>query len=66
MTIYAFLKRFCKTSLKMGFLSAPCHMKSTLSVLNTTSDLSYGQEPSGPPGKREDLQWLLYLHHFKK
>ncbi len=48
MTIYVFLKRFCKPSQKMGVLSAPGHMESTLSVHNTTSDLSYGQGPYGP------------------
>ncbi len=66
MTIYVFLKRLIKPSQKMGVLSAPGHMESTLSVHITTSDLSYGQGPSGPPGEREDLQGLLYLHHLKK
>ncbi len=50
----------------MGVLLAPGNMESTLSVHNTTSDLSYGQGQSGPPGEREELQGLLYLHHFKK
>ena len=66
MTVYVFLKRYCKPSQKMEVLSAPGHMESTLSAYNTTSDLSYGQGPSGPPGEREDLQGLLYLHNFKK
>jgi hypothetical protein len=66
MTIYVFLKRLCKPSQKMGVSSAPGPMESTLSVYNTTLELSYGHGPSGPPGQREDLKVLLYLHHFKK
>jgi hypothetical protein len=66
MTISVFLKRLCKPSQKMGVSSAPGPMESTLSVHNTSLDLSYGHGPSGPPGQREDLKGVIIPPPLKK
>jgi hypothetical protein len=58
-------KWFCKPSQKMEVSMAPGHIGLTVSVHNTKkrTGLSYGQGPSGPPGR--DKMYSEKLKKFK-